>query len=320
MFHILNKNLNFQLIFITILTGWAGWTIFTQMTFLPSEGSMFLFQLLSNLWVKAPVLIRILVLIMVITMTIGITTNFEKNHFHENRTFMPGLFLLLLLNCGKFLHSLTPGLLTVFILSLLIVLYSPNDQSSRIKERIFTVGLLISIATFFDISAFGLAIFFILMIAINNITSFKDIMILFLGLLFPYIYAFSIAFISNSLPQLLHSWQNMHVFEPIKQFTHLRIIDYATMFWFVIVVISLMIRDKNLLDNKLIVIRQAFNNVNMLLFSMLLFLWLSMFPLPTALIYFLLPVSTYMAISITHKKYRYLFDFLIVSLCILLCL
>ena len=112
----------------------------------------------------------------------------------------------------------------------------------------------------------------------------------------------------------------MHVFEPIKQFTHLRIIDYVAMLWFVIVVISLMIRDKNLLDNKLIVIRQAFNNVNMLLFSMLLFLWLSMFPLPSALIYFLLPVSTYMAISITHKKYRYLFDFLIVSLCILLCL
>lgn len=318
MFHVLNKNLNLQLFFIALLTGWAGWTIFTRMTFFPSEGGMFLFQMLSDLWIKAPFLIRIFVLIMVLTMTVGIIKHYEKNHFYETHSYMPGIFLLLLLNCGKFLHTLTPGLLTTFFLSLLLILYSPNDQSTRIKERIFTIGLLIAIATFLDISALGLILFFIMMIAINNVTSFKDILILLFGILFPYIYTFSIAFISNSLPQLLQSWHNLHLFEPIKQFTHLRIIDYVAMIWFVVVIIILMIRDKNLLDNKLIVIRQAFNNVNVLLFSMLLFLWLGMVPLPAALIYFVLPVSIYMSVSITQKKYRFLFDFLIVSLCIML--
>lgn len=318
MFHILNKNLNLQLFFLALLTGWAGWTIFTQMTFFPSEGGMFLFQFLANLWAKAPFLIRILVFFMVIYMTFGIITNYDKNHFYESRTYMPGVFLLLLLNCGKFLHTLTPGLLTIFFISMLMMLYSPNDQSTRIKERIFTVGLFISIATFLDISAFGLVLFFIIMIAINTVTSFKDILILLFGILFPYIYAFSIAFIANSLPQLLHSWGNLNTFEPVKQFMNLRIIDYVAMAWLVVVIIILMIRNKNLLDNKLIVIRQAFNNFNMLFFSMLLFLWLGMVPLPKALVYLVLPVSTYMAVAVTQKKYRYLYDFLIVSLCILL--
>ena len=318
MFHVLNKNLNLQLFFLALLTGWAGWTIFTQMTFLPSEGSMFLFQFLSNLWVKSPILIRLLVFCMVISMTFCGITHYDKNHFYESHTYMPGVFLLLLLNCGKFLHTLTPGLLTVFFLALLLVLYSPTDQSARIKERIFTVGLFISIANFLDISAIGLILFFIIMIAINNVTSFKDILILLFGILFPFIYAFSIAFIANSLPQLLHSWHNLDLFEPIKQFTHLRILDYIAMVWFVLVITILMLRDKHLLDNKLIVIRQSFNNVNMLLFSMFVFLWLGMAPLPYALIYLILPVSIYMSVAVTHKKYRFLYDFLIVSLCILL--
>ncbi len=318
MFHVLNKNLNLQLILLALLTGWAGWTIFTQMTFFPPEGSMFLFQFLSTLWVKSPVLIRLLVFCMVISMTVCITTLYDKNHFYESRTYMPGVFLQLLLNCGKLLHTLTPGLLTIFFLSMLMVIYSPSDQSTRIKERIFTVGLIISIATFLDFSALGLILFFIIMIAINNVTSFKEILILLFGILFPYIYAFSIAFISNSLPQLLQSWHHLNTFEPIKQFTHLRIIEYVAMAWFLLVTIILMIRNKNLLDNKLIVIRQAFNNINMLFFSMMLCFWLGMVPLPFALIYTVLPVSIYMSVAITHKKYRFFFDFLIVSLCILL--
>lgn len=318
MFHSINKNLNIQLFFLALLFGWAGWTIFAQMTPTPADGTMLLFQMVSKIWVWKPVFARILVLITVLLMTLGIIQHSLKNHFAENKSYMPGVFFLLLLNCGKFLVTFSPALLTVFFITLIMMLYSPNEQASKMKDRLFGFGLLIAIATMLDISAFGIVLFLIMVVAINNVTSFKDILILLSGITFPYIFAFSIAFISNGLATFAQSWREVSVLVPTKQFTHLRVIEYATIAYFVLVTIILMIRDKKLMDSKLIVIRQAFSNVNLLLISMLLFLFLGIVPLPTALIYLLPSVALYMSVAVTQKRYRYVIDILIVGLCVLL--
>lgn len=320
MFHKISKNTNLQLFILFLLVVWSAWIIFTRMTAMPADGTMKLYQYVAGIWAWKPIALRILAFIMVLATTAGIIHNSQSHHFSENRSFLPGIFLLLLLNCGKFLHTFSPALLTVFFIALSMIIYSPNEQAAKMKDRLFALGLLIAIATMLDISAFGIVLFLIMLIAINNVTSFKDILILLSGLSFPYIYAFSIAFISNSMPAYLQSWRSLHLFEPVKQFTHLRIIDYVALVGFVAVTIALMIRDKHLLDNKLIVIRQAFNNVNLLLISMLLLLWLGIVPLPAALLYLLMPVALYMSVAVSQKKYCYFVDFLIVSLCILLCL
>ena len=318
MFHRLNKNLNLQLVFLIPLLGWATWTLFTRMSIGPSEGSMFLFQYIAKVWALNDIPVRVFALLMVLTMTFGVIQYFHKRHFSESMSYMPGVFLLLLFNCGKFLYTFTPALLTVFVITLIMMMYSPNEQAGKMKDRLFAFGMLIAIATFLDISAFGIFLFLVVMIAINNVTSFKDILILFFGLLFPYIWAFAIAFIANSLPAFLQYWHNPALFVPVKTFTSLRITDYIAAAWFVVVTIILMIRSKRLLDNKLIVIRQAFNNVNLLLFSMVLFLWLGMVPLNAALLYLLPPVSLYMSMAVVRKRPWLFVDLVIVSMCVLL--
>lgn len=318
MFHLLNKNLNIQLFLLVILTGWSGWLIFSQMNMLPQDGSMLLFQHLAALWTKHNTIVRMLVFVMVLTMAIGVIRHFDKNHFYENRTYMPGIIFLLLLNCGKFLHFFTTSLLTSFFIALILLMYSPNESSAQLKDRIFTFGLTIAIATLLDISAFGIVLFLILTISINNVTSTKDNLILFSGLLIPYIYAFAISYIIGSLPIFVQSWHDLSIFEPAKQLSQLRIIDYATLALFILTIILLAIRDKQFLDNKLIIIRQAFTNNHILLFSMLLFLWLGNVAFPIALTYLILPVSIYMAIAVIPKRRCLLVDLLIVALCVLL--
>lgn len=318
MFHWLSKNLNLQLVLLVPLLGWAGWAIFTRMTLGPSEGSMFLFQYIAKLWAMNDILVRIFALLMVLVMTIAVIQHFHKRHFSDSLNYLPGVFLLLLLNCGKFLYTFTPALLTDFFIALIMMMYSPNESAGKMKDRLFAFGMLIAVATFFDISAFGIVLFLIVMIAINNVTSFKDILILFLGLSFPYIWAFAIAFIVNGTSTFVQSWHNPSLFVPAKMFTSLRVIDYVAAAWFVMVTVFLMIRSKKLLDNKLIVIRQAFNNVNLLLISMALFLWLGMVPLNAALLYLLPPVSLYMSMAVVRKRPWVLVDFMIVSMCVLL--
>ena len=318
LFHSLNRNLNIQLFLLLLLTGWAGWTIFTRMTIIPPDGTMLLFQYITKLWAWNSLVVRIAVLLIVLITTIGLIQHFQKDRFSENRTYMPGVFLLALLNCGKFLYTLTPALITVFFIALIMIMYSPNMSAAKMNVRIFTFGLIIAIATLLDISAFGIVLFLIMLIAINNVTSFKDILIFLSGMAFPYIWAFSISFFCNGDPIFTQSWRDLSIFVPAKSFLGLRIIDYVAMGWFIFATFILMIRDKKLLDNKLIVIRRAFNNVNLLLFSMLVFLWLGIVPLPMALLYLLLPVSHYMSIAVSQKRSNPFVDLLIISKCLLL--
>ncbi len=318
MFHLLNKNLNLQLLILVFLFGWASWTIFSQMTLMPPEGTMLLFQHLAQLWVWSPLFTRILIFVAVALMVVGVIRHCNKHHFSENRTYLPGIFLLLLLNSGKFLYLLTPAFVTTFFIALIMLIYSPSEQSAKSKNHLVTFGLVIAIATLLDISAFGIVLFMIMMIAVNNVTPIKDTVILIFSLAVPYIYAFSIAFISNTLPAFVQSWRDLSVFIPVKQFLSLRVIDYVAIAYFVVVTIILTIRDKRLLDNKLIVIRQAFTNLHLLTISMLLFLWLGNVPFTMALLYFVMPVSLYMTVAVISKKYRFFVDFLIITLCILL--
>ena len=318
MFHLLNKNLNIQLFLLVILTGWSAWLIFTQMNLLPQEGSMLMYQHLAALWTSNNTLVRIIILALVVTMTVGVIQHFNKNHFYESRTYMSGIFFLLLLNCGKFLHYFSPALLTCFFIALILLMYSPNESSASLKNRIFIFGLTIAIATLLDVSAFGIVLFLILMISINNMTPIKDNIILLSGLSIPYIYAFSIAFISNTLPGFMQSWRDLTIFEPAKQLSQLRILDYMTLGFFTLTTIFLIVRDKKLLDSKLIIIRQAFANTHLLLVSMLVFLWIGNMAFPNALIYIIIPSATYMAIAVIPKRRRFVVDFLIVALCVLL--
>ena len=318
MFHLLNKNLNIQLFVLVILAGWSGWLVFTQMSIIPQEGSMLMFQHLATWWTDHNTIARICVFAMVIIMAIGVIKHFDKNHFNESRTYMPGIFFLLLFNSGKFLHSFTPSLMTCFFIALILLMDNPNDSSAQLKNRIFTFGLTIALATLLDISAFGIVLFLILMISINNLTSIKDNIILFSGLLIPYIYAFAISYIAGTIPIFVQSWRELTIFEPAKQFSHLRIIDYASLAFFILTIILLILRDKRFLDNKLILIRQAFTNNHLLLFSMLVFLFLGNVVFPTALTYLILPASIYMAIAVIPKRRCLLVDIMIVALCVLL--
>lgn len=320
MLHLLNKNLNLQFLLLFLLIGWTGWNIFTHMTLMPTDGSMLLFQKVAKVWTWNHILARCIVLLFVLTMTFGVIREFQQNHFYENHTYMPGIFLLLILNCGKFLDTFSPALLTAFFIALILVIYKSGDSASKAKDRIFTFGLVIAIATMLDISAFGILLFLIMIIAINNVSPLKNNLILFFGLLFPYIYAFSISFINDTLPAFLQSWRDLVIFMPAKQFTHLRLLDYITLGYFVILTIYLMVRGKRFLDNKLIVIRQAFTNTHLLFISMFLFLWLGNLVLPDALLYLLLPTSIYLSVAVIPKRQRFIFDILFVAFCVLLCL
>lgn len=318
MFYLLNKNTRLQLAVLFLLMSWTAWTIFTDMLPSTGDGYMFFFQPFARMSVFAPVLSEIIVLLIVIVSVIGVIVHFNKQRFVDTQTYMPGIFLLLFLNCGHFLHSFTPAHFTLLFLTLILMMFSPGMAPARLKNRIFMVGLLISVATLIDLSAFGIVLLMIVMIATNSVSPVKDNMIFFSGLLIPYVYAFSVCYISSALPAFVQSWRDVEIFTPVRLFTSLRIIDYVCLAYLVVVIIVFAMHGKNFFDKKLIILRQAFNGVHLQFLSMLLFLFLGCVPFMTATMYLAPSIADYVSITTVQRKYRFVFDILIVVLFVLL--
>lgn len=318
MLYLLNKNTKFQIFIILILLAWSVWNVLINMTFEFQEGQLFLYQPVARLAQFNPLAIKIVVITLIFISLFAITTYFNKQKFVEFTTFMPGVFYLLLLNCGHFLDSLSPALFTIFFITVTMTVFTPGLSPSKLKNRIFLVGILISIATLTDIVAFGIVLFMIVTITTKSVSSLKDFLILFSGLLLPYIYTFSIVYFCDAMPAFLQSWRDVSLFAPIKHFMGLRIIDYVAMSYFLILMIIFIIRGKNYFDNKLIILRQAFYSVHLQYISMSLFLLLGGIPFTSAIVYLVPSVTEYLTVSTILRKYRFLYDILTVVLFLLL--
>lgn len=318
MLYLLNKNTKLQIFIILTLLAWSVWNVFFNMTFEFQEGQLFLYQPIARLAQFNPLAIKIVVTTLIFISLFAITSYFNKQKFVEFTTFMPGVFFLLLLNCGHFLNSLSPALFTICFITIIMTIFTPGLSPVRLKNRIFLIGILISIATLTDIAAFGIVLFVIVTITTNSVSSLKDFLILLSGLLLPYVYTFSIVYFYDAMPAFLQSWRDVNLFSPVKHFMELRIIDYVAMSYFLILMIVFIIRGKNYFDNKLIILRQAFNNVHLQYISMSLFLLLGGIPFTSAIIYLVPSATEYLTISTIHRKYRFLYDILTVVLFLLL--
>lgn len=318
MLHILNKNIRIQIILLTLLAIWSGFTVFTQMTFDTPEGKMLLFQQLLTFAQGNPMIVRIFAFLIVMVSTFGINRHFNRQRYEEFTTMMPGIFFLLVMNCGHFIDIFTPALISILFLSIVMMVFVPGTPPAKMKGKILSLGILIAIATLIDFSAFGIVLLLLFIIGTNSVSPVKDSVILLAGLMLPYIYAFSIAYLCNSMPVFVQSWRQLQFFTPLKTITGLRVIDYVCVAYMFVAIIIFWIRGRNYFENKLIILRQAFNSIHLQFISMAIFLTLGSGSLMIVLSYIAPILSEYMSIAIAKKRYKYVYDIIIVALLVLL--
>ncbi len=318
MFYLLNRNTRIQLFFILLLLVWSAITIFTKMDFISPYNQMILFQLILKLATSNPLLLKTLSLLILIVSTLGLIRYFKKQKFYEYTSLMPGIFFLLLINFGHYLQTFNPSLITILFLTIVMMIFTPGASPSKMKNHTLTFGLLIATATLIDFSAFGIVLFLIFIIATNSISPVKDTIILFSGLALPYIVVISVYYLCNKLSILLESWQQLEFFSPIENFLSLSIINYMALAFYMLIIIIFLFRGRHYFENRLIKLRQAFTGIHIQYISMATFMLFGGSVFMPALIYIAPSTAEYMSISILKKRYRFLYDILIITMLTLL--
>lgn len=318
MFYFLNKSLPVQLVLIVSLFCWAIYTILTQVTVAPSEDQTLLFQYLANFWQEHPVNLKISAILILLVETMLISRFYSANRFAENQTYIPAIFFLLTVNVGGFLTSVTPAVTTLVFMTLVLMVNAMDENDRPVKNRVFSSGLLVGIASLLDPVAIFAVFFLLLALITHRYSKSKEILIMLFGLLFVYAYLFSFAFFTDSVTVLNASFKNFSFFGLFKGFKELTIFDYVFVVYTVLLVAYLIIQLKLFYDNKLIVLRKRLVNIHFLMFVLVAMFVVSGLTFSKGLLYVILPISLYFSM-ITQYKSRIIFhDILIVAFYVLL--
>ena len=318
MFYFLNKHSGLQLALSLGLLIWAWLTIFTQMTFAPVKGPSFLYQAIAPIFLAYPLLMKVTASLMLLLVVFFLQRFFTQCKFSENQTYMPILLLLLLLNAGHFLTRFTPAFFTLFFFSLVNVLMIRVEYDKLINNRIYSVGMLVALATLLDVQAVWMVLFLVIALFSNRVTKSKEIIILFLGMVLVYIYLFMFFFMSDRLPEMVEAFRHFHFFEIIRNFTALRPIQYGLGGYLVLLLILNSVVVKVFFDNKLIVLRKRLVTTLFHILSCILMLLFSGLAFHDSLLYLMGPLGLLLSMLCLVKRRKFVHDVELMVLCVLL--
>ena len=318
MFYYLNKSLSVQLILILLLLAWAVFTIVTQVTVTPADGQLILFQHLAGFWQQHPTNLKVSAVLMLLVETLLLARYYSVNRFAENQTYIPVVFFLLAVNVGGVLTTLTPAVITVVIMTVVLMLNAMDENERPVKNRVFTSGLLVGIASLFDPVAVFAVVFLLLSLITHRYSKSKEILIMLFGLLFVYAYLFSVAFFTDGMTQLVSSLKNLSFFGFVNEVKTLSVFDYVFVGFTVLLVTYLIIQLKLYYDNKLIVLRKRLVNIHFLMFALAAMLVFSGLPFSHSLLYVMPTIALYFGMITQYKSRIILHDVLIVAFFVLL--
>lgn len=318
MFYFLNKHNVLQLVLIVPLLVWAGYTIFTQMTIQPAEGQLFLYRSVCPFLATHPVQLKLLACLIITLGTLFIYLFFSESKFADNHTLIPVMMSLLLLNTGHFLTSFTPAYFTILFSSFIIFLNVRLEHDRPVKNRVYTSGILLALATLFDAQAVWMVLFMILSLIANRVSKTKEIIILLLGMLMVYVYVFLFFFMSDRMGEMMEVLKHLQLLTIVRQFLTLQPLQYVLAGYSVLLLLLSIVVLKMYYDNKLIIIRKRFVTTWLLTFVGLVMAVFSGLAFHDSFLYLLLPMCLLMSMLCLVKRRRFVYDFFLVVMFVLL--
>lgn len=318
MFYFLNKHNVLQLVLIVPLLVWAGYTIFTQMAIQSADGQSFLYRSVYPFLSTHPLQLKLLACLIVISGTLFIQFFYSESKFSDNQTFMPALVSLLFVNVGHFLTLFTPAFFTLLFFSFIIFLNVRLEHDKPIKNRVYTSGILVALATLFDAQAVWMVLFMILSLIANRISKTKEIIILLLGLLMVYVYVFVFFFMTDRMMEMVDVLRHLQLLTIVHQFLNLQPLQYALAGYSVLLLLLLIAILKMYYDNKLIIIRKRFVTTWMLTFVVLLMALFSGLAFHDNFLYLLLPMCLLMSMICLVNRRKFVHDFFLIVMLVLL--
>jgi len=318
MFYYLNKNTVVQWVLIVLLLTWSVFTIVTEISVCPADGQSIFFQYLAAFWTAHPAHLKVTSVLLLLLESLFIGHFYSANRFADNKTLIPVVFFLLMMNVGGFVKTMTPAVLTLVLTTLIVIVNTQDENERPVKNRVFTSGLLLGISALFDPVSVVCVLFLTMALITHRYSKSKEIAIMLFGLLFVCAYLFGGYFIAGKMPVLVESFKLLSFFGVFKSVKTLDVFDYVLLGYTVLLVTYLIIQLKLFYDNRLIVLRKRLVTIHLLMFVMVGVLLLSGLPLQQGLIYLTFPITMYFSMITLYKSRIVFHDVLILAFYILL--
>lgn len=236
---------------------------------------------------------------------------FHKNDFSEESiSFMPLVFYVGLLNTLPVHHVFSNifFLNTLILIVLLITIYFNN---ASLKGRVFFAGMLIGIGTMLSATMLFLLIHCLVALIIYRFSGTKDIVILFIGILLPFIYLFSYYYLTDQVYTWSMIFDKLVVFDFQSTFLNLGVTRLILLFALFLIGIILIFTQKVLFDNKAILLRRRLTTMAVFFVTTILVILFNCEQFPYNLQYLFVPMSVYLTLESQIKKPRLRHDLLI---------
>lgn len=318
MFYYLNKNTIVQWILIAMLFAWSVFTIVTEISVCPADGQSIFFQYLVSFWTGHPLHLKVVSIVLLLLESLLIGYFYSANRFADNKTIIPVVFFLLMMNVGGFLKVFTPAVITLVLTTLIVIVNTQDENERPVKNRVLTSGFLLGISALFDPVSVVCVLFLTMALITHRYSKSKEIAIMLFGLLFVCAYLFSGFFIADKMPVLMDSFKHLSFFGVIKSVKTLDVFDYVLVGYIVVLAVYLIVQLKLFYDNRLIVLRKRLVTIHLLLFVLVAVLLLSGLQLQQGLLYLTFPITMYFSMITLYRSRIVFHDILILAFYILL--
>jgi len=319
MLKFISRKFTIQCLILFGLAVLAIYNIITKTQLSDPDGSAFLFSSFYNLFSQNQWVGKGMVFIILLAQIFLLQYYFRKNEYTTKKSLLPACFYLSILLLTKSLITISPFFFTLLFF-LIIISTNYTGNAIVLKNNTFFVGMVIALATCFDMSSIVLLVLAIITLILNHFSIIKEICILMFGFILVYFYFFSFHFFMNSSDD----W-----FSTVLQIKILGILDGAiltrtstliALFILSLLYLYFIVRTRIINDSKIVIQRKRIITLNTRAFLMIACLFISNSTYPNVLGYLFIHLSVYLSILSYEKNPLYINDFITVVTFVVLCL
>ena len=313
------KKITLQWFILFGLTAFSIYTIITKTHISEQTGSAFLFKSFSDLFAQNQFFGKGIIIIVLLVQIYLIQLYFRKNEYAAKKSLLPACFYLSILLLSKSLITISPFFFTLLFF-IIIISTNYTGDAVTLKNNAFWVGMLIALATCFDVSGVVLLVLAIITLILNHFSIIKEICILLFGFFLVYLYFFSFHFFMNSYDEWLATLLQIKILGIFDEDMLSHTSTLIALLIFSFLYLYFIIRTRIINDSKIVVQRKRVITLNTRALLMIACLFLSNSTYPCVLGYLFIHISVYLSILAQEKNPLFVNEIITVATFIVLCL
>ncbi|MCL2246062.1 MAG: hypothetical protein FWC10_02995 [Lentimicrobiaceae bacterium] len=304
------KNITFQWFVFLGLLGFSIYQIVTQTQLENQEGSVFFYINFVYFFSQHQFFGKGIIIVVLLLQLLLLQYYYSENEYSTKNSLLPGCFYLSILLLTKSLITISPFFFTLFFF-LIIICIDFTENTVKIKNNLFWVGMLIALATCIDISALILLVLLMATLIINQFSRIKEFGVLFFGFALIYFYFFSYHFFVDNLENWLSSFTQIKILGILKSKIPNLTLSIISLLVLAIIYLFLIVKFKLLSESKVVIQRKRIITLNTRAFLIIACIFLSGSTYPFFLGYLFIHISIYMAMLAQEKSPLYIVNELI---------